>query len=104
MKYIPLHVHSCYSILNSIIKPKDLFKRAAELGIKAVAVTDNYSLAGIWESYKASQSAKVKLIVGCKFNFVDDTSSIIGFNRGELTDKPITTPKNLILLAKNQIG
>ena len=38
MKYVPLHVHSCYSILNSIIKPKDLFKRAAELGIKAESI------------------------------------------------------------------
>ena len=104
MEYVSLHNQTCFSILKSIIKPNDLFKTAAEMNLKAVAVTDDFTLAGIWDSYKAAQKNKVKLIVGCKFNFIDDITPIVKFNKNKITEKPITTPKNLILLAKNQIG
>ena len=96
MEYVSLHNQTCFSILKSIIKPNDLFKTAAEMNLKAVAVTDDFTLAGIWDSYKAAQKNKVKLIVGCKFNFVDDISPIVKFNKNKIS--PATSfMKNLEL-------
>jgi len=90
--YCNLHVHTTYSLMDSLIKPSELFKKVKELGQSAVAVTDHASLAGAWDSLKYSKEAGVKLIMGCEFNFVDDLSS---------DDK---TYRHVILLAKNHQG
>lgn len=90
--------------MNSIIKPADLFKRAAELNMNSIAVTDDFSFAGIHDSFKSSKTSKVKLIVGCKYNFVDDLSAFDKFNKEETKDKPTEKIKNIVLLAMNGAG
>lgn len=90
--YISLHNHTTYSIMDSLIKPTELFKKIKELGQSAVAVTDHSSLAGAWDCLKYSKEAGVKLIMGCEFNFVDDLTQ---------TDQRL---RHVILLAKNHIG
>jgi DNA polymerase-3 subunit alpha len=77
--------------MNSVIKPAELFSKVKELGQPAVAVTDYGTMAGAWDSLKASKKTGVKLLMGCNFNFVDDLS----------------TPgksRHLILIAKNYEG
>ena len=103
-KYISLHNHTMYSMMNSIVKPAELFKRAAELEMNSVAVTDNYTFAGIWSSYKAAKANKVKLIVGCQYNFTDDLQPFVDFKDGKSKEKPKFPIKTLILLAKNGAG
>ncbi len=61
--YVSLHNHTTFSIFQSLIKPADLFKRAKELGMKAIAVTDKNSLAGIWDSAKEAKANSIRLIV-----------------------------------------
>ena len=46
MSYIPLHVHSQYSILNSTISVKKLAKIAKENEMPAVALTDSGNMFG----------------------------------------------------------
>lgn len=103
-EYISLHNHTIFSIMQSIIKPADLIKRASELNMPSVAVTDDFSFAGIHDSYKAAKTSKVKLIVGCKYNFVDDVAPFLLFNDGVNKEKPTEKIKNIVLIATNDIG
>lgn len=90
--FVNLHVHTSYSILDSLITPKELFAKVKELGQTAVAITDHGSLASAWTALKASKSAGVKLIIGCEMYFVNDVN-----NKEERF-------RHIILLAKNAVG
>lgn len=90
--FISLHNHTTFSLLDSLIKPIELFKKAKELGQEAIAVTDHGTLAGMWDALQASRSTGVKLITGCEFYFVDDVKN----EESRL--------RHLILLAKNEVG
>ena len=104
MSYISLHNHTCYTMMQSTIRPENLFARAAELNMPAVAITDYCSLAAIWEAYKHSLKYKVKLIVGCQFNFVDDRQPVFDFIKDQKKGKATVNNRHLILLAKNMQG
>jgi DNA polymerase-3 subunit alpha len=90
--FVSLHNQTDFSILDSLISTKALFKRAKELGQPAVAVTDHGSLAATWDALKASRETGVKLIIGCECYFVDDAST------------PGDKFRHIILLAKNAVG
>ena len=44
--FVHLHVHSEFSLLDGMIRMGDLAKRAASMGMPAVAVTDHGNLFG----------------------------------------------------------
>lgn len=90
--FVSLHNQTQFSILDSLITPKALFKRAKELGQTAVAITDHGSLAATWDAWKASKDTGVKLIIGCECYFQNDVSDV-----GEKF-------RHIILLAKNAVG
>ena len=70
--FVHLHVHSEFSILDGACRIPDLAKRAAELEMPAVALTDHGSLAGAVDLYKAAQKEGVKPLVGCEVYVADD--------------------------------
>src|ERR1700722_201212 len=90
--FVSLHNHTHFSILNSLVSPKELFVRAKELGQNAVAVTDYGTLSGAWDSLKVSKETGVKLIIGCELYFVNNTS--------QKDDKL----RYIVLIAKNHQG
>lgn len=90
--FVSLHNQTEFSILDSLITPKGLFKKAKELGQTAVAITDHGSLAGAWDAWKASKDTGVKLIIGCECYFQDDASNVNEKFR------------HIVLLAKNAVG
>ncbi len=47
MQYVPLHLHTEYSLLDGGIKLKDLFKFAAQNDMPAVALTDHGTMYGV---------------------------------------------------------
>jgi DNA polymerase-3 subunit alpha len=54
--FIHLHNHSHYSILEGLPKPKDYIKRAKELGMTAVTITDTSNIHGCHEFYKEAKA------------------------------------------------
>jgi DNA polymerase-3 subunit alpha len=95
--FVHLHVHTQYSILDGASGVKSLIKRAGELGMKALAITDHGNMFGVKEFHDAATAAKIKPIIGCE----------IYVARGTLEDKTSKEDRSgdhLILLAKNLTG
>lgn len=76
--FVNLHTHTTYSLMDSLIRPVDLFKRVKDLGQTAIAVTDHGTLGGAWDCLKYAREAGVKLILGEEFYFVDDVNDANG--------------------------
>ncbi len=62
--FIHLHLHSEFSIVDGIVRPAQLVAKAAELGMPAVAITDQCNLFGLVKFYKAAEKAGIKPIIG----------------------------------------
>src|SRR3954452_22383573 len=69
--FVHLHVHSEYSILDGACRIPDLAKRAAELEMPAVSLTDHGSLAGAVDLYKAARDEGVRPVLGCEVHHHD---------------------------------
>lgn len=94
MTWVPLNVHSQYSILNSTASPQALAEKAKSLGLPALALTDQGNLYGAIDFYKACKSVGIQPIIGCQI-------CIAPHSRFE---KKGTVGNSCILLAKNKIG
>lgn len=66
MTWIPLNVHSQFSILDSTASVYALAERAKAYGIPSLALTDEGNLYGAVDFYKACKGAGVKPIIGCE--------------------------------------
>lgn len=66
MKFVHLHTHSHYSLLDGLSKIDDLVAKAKERGMDALALTDHGSLYGAIEFYKAAKKQGVKPIIGAE--------------------------------------
>ncbi len=64
-EFVHLRVHTEYSLVDGLIKVKDLVKRVRRAGMPAVAVTDQSNLFALVRFYAACQSAGVQAVVGC---------------------------------------
>jgi len=93
MSYVSLHNYTHFSILYSLISPKDIFYKAKELGHTAIGICDLGTMASAWDCLKYSKETGVKLIIGCEFNFVNNTAN-----------KESERYRNIILYAKNAKG
>ncbi len=104
MPFVHLHVHTQYSILDGFSDMGKLFKRAAELGMPALAITDHGNMYGVKEFFKmagkhkdAEGNYKVKPIVGCEVYVTRHYDH-------KLKDSAHRAYYHLILLAKNPTG
>jgi DNA polymerase-3 subunit alpha len=59
-------VHTEYSLLDGSARIKKLVKRAKELGMESLAITDHGSMYGVIDFYKACLSEGIKPIIGCE--------------------------------------
>lgn len=64
--YVPLHLHTEYSLLDGSIKIAELAELAARYRMPAVAMTDHGNLFGAVEFYKKISRAGIKPIIGCE--------------------------------------
>lgn len=64
--YIPLHLHTEYSLLDGAIRIKELVQQATAFRMPAVAITDHGNLFGAVEFYRHATKAGIKPIIGCE--------------------------------------
>ena len=64
--FVHLHIHSEYSLLDGANRIKDLPKRAKELGMDSIAITDHGVMYGVIDFYKECKKQGVKPIIGCE--------------------------------------
>ncbi len=67
--FVHLHVHTQYSLLDGAIRLSDLFKKAKEYNMPAVAITDHGNMFGVIDFYLSAKKAGVKPIIGCEVYF-----------------------------------
>ena len=89
-EFVHLRLHSEYSLVDGLVRIKPLAKKAAEIGMPAVALTDFNNFFGLIKFYKASQAAGVKPILGADVLVLDED--------GE------GSPTQLVLLIADQAG
>lgn len=98
MKFVHLHTHSHYSLLDGLSKIDDLVARTKELGMDAIALTDHGNLYGAVEFYKKARNADIKPILGVEAYVAPgsrlEKQSINGGDRYF----------HLVLLAENNVG
>lgn len=71
--YAELVCISNFSFLKGASHPEELVNKAHSLGYKALAITDECSLAGIVRAHAAAEKCKLKLIVGSQFGFSEES-------------------------------
>ena len=98
MTWIPLNVHSQYSILDSTASVSLLAEKAKAYGIPALALTDQGNLYGAIDFYKACKAAGVKPILGCEIWIAPGARTEKKRVPGQPNGFPLT------LLAKSQKG
>lgn len=94
--YIPLKIHSHYSLLMGLSKPVDIVNRCKKLNITSCAITDMGSVSGCISFYKEMKSNGIKPILGCEL-FITDQDSLIKTKENQKLSR-------LVLLAKNLSG
>ena len=62
--YAELHCLSNFSFLRGASHPEELVARAGELGYRALALTDECSLAGVVRAHAAAKTSGLQLIIG----------------------------------------
>ena len=95
-EYVPLHLHTEYSLLDGAIRINDLIAKAKEFDLRTVAMTDHGNLFGAIEFYKKVSKAGLKPIIGCEVYVTDDHKT-----RGGGTDEKRF---HLILLCRDING
>ena len=92
-----LHAHSEYSLLDGMCRIEGMLRRAQELGMDALALTDHGVLYGAIDFYLAAQGLGMKPIIGSEAYVAPGT-------RHERRPKGEGTPYHIVLLAADEVG
>ena len=98
-KFVHLHIHSEFSLLDGANRIKDIPVRAKELGMDAIAITDHGVMYGVIDFYKACRKEGIKPIIGCEVYVAPK-----GRTRHNKEPGVDNKYNHLILLAKNNQG
>lgn len=94
MNYVPLHVHSHYSLLNGLTKVKPLVKAAKARGFKALALTDCAAMYGAIEFYRACTDNEIKPIIGAEHYVMHGEIGTDEWQKGEQKFNLVLLPTN----------
>ncbi len=94
-KFIHLRVHSDYSMCDGLNKVKPIIAKASDLGMPALALTDQTNLCGLVKYYHAAHGAGIKPIIGCDFwvksdELEDELSRIVVLTTNNVGYKNLT--------------
>jgi DNA polymerase-3 subunit alpha len=96
-KFCHLHLHTEYSLLDGSGKIPKLIKKAKELGMESIAITDHGIMYGCVDFYKVAKESGIKPILGCEVYVAGKSMDI------KQPDKENQT-YHLVLLVKNEVG
>ncbi len=96
-RFVHLHGHSEYSLLDGLSKIPQLVKTVKDLGMEALAITDHGVMYGAIEFYKACREAGIKPIIGVEMYVAKRSHKD---KEGKLDSEPF----HLTVLAKNYQG
>ncbi|MEB3217888.1 MAG: DNA polymerase III subunit alpha [Nostocales cyanobacterium 94392] len=94
MSFVPLHIHSDYSLLDGASQLPALIDRAIELGMKAIALTDHGVMYGAVELIKICRNKNFQPIIGNEMYVIN----------GDITKQERRPRYHQIVLAKNTRG
>jgi len=96
-KFVHLHCHSEFSLLDGLAKIPDMLSRAKELGMESIALTDHGAMYGAVKFFKTAKQLEVKPIIGVE-------TYVAKRSRFDKEGKIDNDSYHLVLLAKNQTG
>ncbi|MDR0940657.1 MAG: DNA polymerase III subunit alpha [Bacteroidales bacterium] len=96
-KFVHLHVHTQYSLLDGAASISSLVEKAINDGMPALAITDHGNMYGVKEFYNTCKKKGIKPILGCEAYVVNSYDVFADGNK----DK---SNHHLVLLAKNHKG
>lgn len=94
MKFVQLHLHTSFSVLDGVNSPEEFAAKAKQVGMPALAITDHGNMSGILRFYNACRKEEIKPIIGCEF--------YVNNNRSK--GKEARDNHHIVLLAKNKEG
>ncbi len=97
MSFAHLHTHTEYSLLDGTTRIESLVKKAKELGMDSVAITDHGAMYGVIDFYHAAKKHGIHPVIGCEVYIAPRSRFDKVF---EIDNKT----SHLILLAENQTG
>ncbi|MDR1603636.1 MAG: DNA polymerase III subunit alpha [Gracilibacteraceae bacterium] len=95
--FVHLHVHTEYSLLDGAAGIDKLVRRAKELGMEALAITDHGVMYGVIDFYRACRAQGIKPIIGCEIY-------VAPYSRYEKTPGRDDKNYHLVLLAETDEG
>jgi len=96
-KFVHLHVHSHYSLLDGLAKIDELIEKAKEYKMDSLALTDHGTMYGAIEFYRKCLAADIKPIIGVELYVA--TGSRFDKGAGKMDRR-----YHIVLLAKNDVG
>lgn len=96
--FVHLHNHSDFSLLDGAATIKKLVTKAADLGMKSLALTDHGNMFGVLHFYRTCNAAGIKPIIGSEFYVAPGSRHI---KSGSETNEKYS---HLVLLARNKEG
>jgi len=99
-KFVHLHVHTDYSLLDGCCRIDRLMDRAVELGMPAIALTDHGNLYGAIDFYNQAKAKGLKPLIGCELYLVENSR----LEKHGRSDEEGKSMFHLGLLARNLKG
>jgi len=93
-----LHCHTQYSLLDGAANISNMFKKAENDGMKAVALTDHGNMFGAFKFVAEASKFNIKPIVGSEFYLVKDRF------KKQFTKENKDNRNHQLMLAKNAVG
>ena len=95
-KYVPLHVHSHYSLLDGLSKPEHIAQRCTEIESPSCAITDHGTISGAVAFYSQCKKNNIKPILGVELYVCNQDSLIRNKDNSKLS--------HMLILSKNLKG
>jgi DNA polymerase-3 subunit alpha len=96
-RFVHLHAHSEYSVLDSSCRLPDLVERAARCGMTSLALTDHGVMSGVVKFYREAQGHGIHPVLGCEIYVAPG-------DRRDRTPSEGERYYHLVLLAETNVG